>query len=85
MPIERVRPDGARIQQIVSELTGRNVGVKIEHKDGRVSGIAMPPTVEKGFAETIPVSMSEFQKIQYNRLRSQGYSREAALLLTSNH
>jgi ribosomal protein L12E/L44/L45/RPP1/RPP2 len=50
MPIERVRMDGARIRQVVSELTGKPCGEIIEHKSGRVDATARPPTVEIGRA-----------------------------------
>jgi hypothetical protein len=81
MPIERVRMDGARIRQVVSELTGKPCGEIIEHKSGRVDATARPPTVEVGF-EHLGITMSEMQKRQYHHFRNNlGYSREKALFL----
>ena len=72
--------DGARIRQVVNELTGKPCGDIIEHKSGRVDGVARPPTVEVGF-DHLGITMSEMQQRQYEHLRSQGYSREKALFL----
>jgi len=69
-----------RLTHIVNEVTGHKGGVKIEHADGRVSGIATPPTVTRGF-DVVGIDMSEYKKVQYGRLREIGHSHEAALLL----
>lgn len=81
MPIERVTMDGRRIRQVVNELTGKPCGQIIEHKSGRVDGIAKPATVEVGF-EHLGITMTDMQKRQYHHFRENlGYSREKALFL----
>lgn len=75
--------DGARISQIVNEVTGKPCGQIIEHKSGRIDSKAMPGTVEIGF-DTLGITMTEMQKRQYEHFRSQGMSREKALFLLSS-
>lgn len=78
--IERIRPDGARIRDVVNEVTGRKGGITIEHPDGRVSAVARPgPTTFQ--ADQVAPSMSTLHKMAYDLLRTQGYSHERAVLM----
>jgi len=75
--------NGKRLTDVIHEVTGHRGGIKIEHPDGRVEAVVTPPTITKGF-EILDMTMSDFKRQQYGRLREQGHSHEAALLMLPN-
>lgn len=72
--------DDRRIRQVVSEITGRPVGVQIEHRDGRMSAAVRAQTVEVS-PDVVAPSQSELRKRVYASLRQKGHSHEGAMIL----
>ena len=75
-----IREDGAKVVPRVNETDGKTAGMSVYHGSGRVDGHAAPDPVRARFGESIDLSMSEFQKMAYDKLRAEGNSHEMALL-----